>query len=154
MICLVLINSILNPLEISFNDKEKEINMIFRNLDNVVLGIYLIDLIFSCRTTYFDENGDEILNSKRISVKYLKSVNFAMDFSSSLPITQIIQSLFDDNNNKFVKFINLLKIVRLLRISRLMNYISEESLKIIYKMMKLILIIVVLVNKIKNKTKL
>ena len=44
-----------------------------------------MDIIINIRTTYFDEKSDEIINTKKIATKYLRSFSFLIDVVSTLP---------------------------------------------------------------------
>ena len=67
------------------------------------------------RTTFLDENKDEIVNGRLIIIKYTSSVNFYIDVLGSIPFTD-----FFGEDNSEIRLIKLLKILRLLRISRLL----------------------------------
>lgn len=101
--------ALITPFEIGFNIK------VFNDFEYVLTALFIADVIVNLRTTYIDENKDEIVSNKLIIIKYCKSVNFYIDVLGSIPFSDF----FSDSNSE-IRLIKLLKILRLLRITRLL----------------------------------
>ena len=78
------------------------------------------------RTTFFDEENDEITDDKIIFFHYLKSTSFIIDFVSAIPIGEIYQA----NNKKLTRIFSVIKIVRLARLGRILKLLKNEELKL------------------------
>jgi hypothetical protein len=62
----------------------------FLTANSIIDGIFFIDLIFNFRTTYFSvRTGEEIINSKKIAINYLRN-SFCIDLLSTIPFDVII----------------------------------------------------------------
>ena len=140
---LIFLNSLLNPLEIAF---EQQANPLYRAFNYSVIIFYLIDIVLSCRTTFFDENNDEILEGTILLRHYLQSRGFWIDLLSAVPWSEIIAyGLQQSAKITYIKFINLLKFLRLLRLSRIFFFFKDDSYKIIFQIARISLIFVITV---------
>lgn len=140
---LIFLNSLLNPVEIAFEQQGNEINQAF----NLVLIIfYIADILLSMRTTYFDENNDEILDGVLLFKNYLKSKAFFIDLISAIPLSEITEYILQGTSQiTYIKFINLLKFIRLLRLTRIFNYFQNDSYKILFQIARLTIIFIITV---------
>ncbi len=59
--------------------------------------IFLIDILLNLRTTYFDENYNEIIGGQLLFLNYIKSLNFYIDFVCIIP-TSLISEEINDNS--------------------------------------------------------
>jgi hypothetical protein len=70
----------------------------FFALNSGIDVLFVFDIIIAFRTTYFDLiSGEEIFNSKKTAIEYLKS-RFLMDFVSTVPLDTISEHLFKVKN--------------------------------------------------------
>jgi len=137
-------NSLLNPLEIAFQQQD---NNVYLGFNFSVILFYIVDIIFSMRTTYYDENNDEILEGMLLFKNYIKSKAFLIDMISGVPWSEIIEySLQNTSKITYIKFINLLKFIRLLRLSRIFFYFKDDSYKTLFQIAKIILMCIITVN--------
>lgn len=128
MTILVTLTSIYVPLQLAFDDIMDSFDP-----EYFVLAFFWVDIVLTLRTTYFDEDTDEIIDPVIIANKYLKSWNFLIDVCSALPISEIITRTGAGKN---IKWVVLTKSLRLLRINRLIKYLNDNSLKILYKILR------------------
>lgn len=129
MALLITSTSIYVPIELAFDDVSDFVS----DTEYIVLTIFWIDIVLNFRTTYFDEETDEIISGMMIAKKYVKSWNFLIDIGSSLPISEIVTRTGAGKN---IKWVMLTKSLRLLRINRLIKYLNDNSLKILYKILR------------------
>lgn len=129
MAILITLTSIYVPLELAFD----EVSEVFNNTEYIVLSFFWVDILLNLRTSFYDEETDEIVSGVLIMQKYLKSWNFLIDISSSLPISEIVTKTGAGKN---IKWVMLTKSLRLLRVNRLIKYLSDNSLKILYKILR------------------
>ena len=80
--------------------------------------LYVADLFINLRTTYIDNFGEEIRDNKKITMKYVKSLGFWIDFFSLWAVPGI--------DNKLIQPLGILKLNRLLR---LLGLISESNME-------------------------
>lgn len=92
---LVLYTSFLSPLDIAFEFEKSTLYDVYIGFDYLILTLFAFDILINFRSTYFDENLDEILAPKLIAKNYLKSYNFYVDVISTVPISEISQ-IFSD----------------------------------------------------------
>lgn len=59
--------------------------------------MFVLDVFFNFRTSYIDENGEEIVNTNMIAKHYL-SHDFAFDLLASLPIDQMYLLVESESN--------------------------------------------------------
>lgn len=128
MTIIVTSTSIYVPLDLAFEGFTDSFDP-----EYLVLSFFWIDIILNFRTTYFNENTDEIISSVMIAKKYIKSWNFLIDVCSALPISEIISTTRIAKN---LKWVVLTKSLRLLRINRLIKYLKDNSMKILYKILR------------------
>lgn len=141
---LIFVNSLLNPLEIAFQQQN---NSFFRVVNLVVIVFYLIDIFLSMRTTYFDRDNDEILAGTLLFKQYIQSRGFFVDLISAIPLNEIIELSVEGSEIEvnYIKFINLLKFIRLLRLSRIFFYFQDDSYKIIFQIARISIVFVIMV---------
>lgn len=108
--------------------------------------IYFLDIFINFRTTYYDQNNDEIVDGSLIFKHYFKSIRFLIDVFSALPISEIVSLMIDNLN--YIKFINLLKFFRLIRLTRIYSYFHNESYTTIFQICRLVMLFIILVKKI------
>lgn len=94
-------------------------------------GFFLLDLIISARTAYFDVNGDMVTNNRSVLIHYFKSW-FWLDFLSVLPLTHIVSALLENysisSTIQFIRGIRLFKLIRLLKLMQSRNQIQMMTM--------------------------
>jgi hypothetical protein len=55
----------------------------------VILVFFILDIVVNLRTTYYDEENEEIVDSKLIITNYISSPSFAIDLLSAFPISEL-----------------------------------------------------------------
>lgn len=93
----------------------------------MILIIFILDIGITMRTTYFDEENDEIIDGKLILNHYIKSTNFYIDVISALPISEI----YGGKDKNIVRLLSVIKILRLARLGRLIKLLKNEDVKLI-----------------------
>jgi hypothetical protein len=87
---MILINvmyvALVTPFEIGFNVK------VFKNFEYVLTALFIADVLVNLRTTYFDNNKDEIVDYKLIALKYCRSYHFYIDVLGSIPFTDFFSN--------------------------------------------------------------
>lgn len=90
-----------------------------------ILIFFLLDILISFRTTYFDDEQAEIVHWRLIMMNYVKSANFYVDMVSFFPF-----DLIESVNNKSVQVMfKVLKMIRLLRLGKLLKHLQSDKLK-------------------------
>lgn len=83
-------------------------------------------------TSYYNQEGEEIIDKAKIRVHYFFGT-FLVDLLSSLPIDLMF------TGNSAVKVINMLKIIRIKRLTRIIDKMNaDEEMKSYYRMGQLI----------------
>ncbi len=100
----MLFSTFLSPLDIAFEFKGT--GAIFYSIaDWITFGFFVLDILVNLRTTYYNDNNEEIIDQKMIAYNYVKSIQFLFDVLSTLPISEI-SGAFSDNKSsaKVVKW--------------------------------------------------
>ena len=141
---LIFLNSLLNPLEIAF---QQQSNSLYQAFNLSVLVFYVTDIILSMRTTFYDENNDEILEGIELCKNYIKSKVFFIDLVSAIPLSEIIEyALQGTSEVTYIKFVNLFKFIRLLRLNRIFHYFKNDSYKIMFQIARITIVFIITVN--------
>jgi hypothetical protein len=48
--------------------------------------IFWVDIFLNSRTTFFNDNNEEVVSGKKIAGKYFTSTHFYIDFLSAMPL--------------------------------------------------------------------
>lgn len=140
---LATVNCFQVPYTLAFTDGTKQ--NIFQDLFNGLIDIFfMVDVIINFRSSYINEStGEEITDSKKIAIAYLKG-KFWIDLVASIPFDFLSYGLDGLNDNSTIlDFIGMLKLIRVLRLSRLITYLNlKNELKMSLKLIKLIFFLV------------
>ena len=131
VICLVLYTAVFIPYSFSFQHEKLTMQ---EALDYLIDFIFIIDIVFSFFTAYFDKRGDEIQDLLMIRKKYF-SEWFVIDFVAAFPFEAIA---IMSNLNLNVSILNLFKIPRLLRLGRLMKKLDQLAGANAFRIVKLL----------------
>lgn len=71
-------NSIITPLDLAFNPPFTQ-SLIFQIIDNLWDFMFFIDMVIMFFTSYVNKHGTEVLKSRKIAGKYIKSSRFLFD---------------------------------------------------------------------------
>lgn len=105
-----------------------------KTVDSLIDLVFVIDIILNFRTSYVDPvNGEEILDPRQISKKYLTEPRFYIDVLSTVPLADLF------GGGALLQFLGILKIIRLVRISGvIMNLNTSQETKALCKVVYLI----------------
>lgn len=78
-----------------------------------------MDILLQMNTTYYDSDGQEIFNKRKIRLNYLFGM-FFIDLVSSLPIEIILPG-------SYLRMFNILKIIRVFRLTTIINKMNAEE---------------------------
>ena len=100
---------------------------------------FAIDIVLTFRTTYYDSEGEEIFDWRKIAKKYLLG-RFTIDFISPIPLDTVSQM-------DALQTFQLLKLFRLSRISKIIkNLPLKEDVKIWIKVANVIFMIFIYIH--------
>ena len=120
IIVVALYSVMVIPIRIAINTNLGD--FVYEVVDMITWIIYLIDIFVNCRTTFLDNFGIEVHETKKILKHYLFSFRFAMDFLSLLNFPALI---WPDPP----LFFNLLGLLKTLRFLRAQDLIRQSRLK-------------------------
>jgi len=127
IILLVIYNTFSVPFDAAFGNPNNPV--VSLHWINIIIDFcFCTDVLITFRTTYFDAEGEEVTDGRKIARHYVKSGRFFVDFIASMPIDTILASFL--GNQSYLDFISLIKLVRVSRINRL---ISLTKLKTEFK---------------------
>lgn len=130
IIFLSIWNSLYIPYDIAFQPSFSY-NIFLITLNAFIDLNFLIDIFFTFRTTYYDYEGEEVFNWKKIAKKYLLG-RLCIDVISTIPLDTLI-------NLTILQTFQLLKLFRLSRISKIIkNLPLKEDLKVLIKVTNVI----------------
>lgn len=135
-------NVFLIPLNLAF-DMESTFTSI---MDSIVDMCFILDIFVTFRTTYLDDNFDEVMNSKLIAIKYLKG-RFIIDLMSAIPFDTISLMMLEERQAEQLQILNILKWVRVLRLNKIILYLNvRRQAKDSMRMAKVVFYLLVYVH--------
>ena len=132
MFTFVLYNSVFIPIDISF-DINKHISQCV--IDVCIDVLFITDMLLNLRTTYYDNDGNLVLEKRTIIKHYVCSYWFLIDIFAVFPFDIIVNQGWDcgraaddgDDASSYAIFIKLLKALRLLRLMRFRKELDRLS---------------------------
>jgi hypothetical protein len=122
ILLIAIFNSITIPLTLSFDEIQLFLSS---NLFYVIFNgyissfIFFMDIFLQMNTTYYDSDGQEIFNKRKIRLNYLFGM-FSIDIVSSIPIEIILPG-------SYLRMFNILKIIRVFRLTTIINKMNAEE---------------------------
>lgn len=103
-------------------------------VDLVVDVFFAIDIVLTFFVAYLDTSTYFLVDDhKKIAIRYVKKLHFAMDLASTVPIQQIYQLLAGKSHgNELFGFLNLLRLWRLRRVSELFTRYIHQSENLLF----------------------
>ncbi len=144
IILFVIYNTFSVPFEAAFFNKDESLlNVAWFNI--IIDFFFCFDVAISFRTSYFDQEGEEVLNGKKIAMQYIKSGRFFIDFIASVPLDTIVGLFLTDSG--YIDLISLIKLVRVARINRLISMTKlKTEFKISLRIFQLLFFLILIVH--------
>lgn len=117
IIIVALYSSLVIPIKIGIN-----INLLdpsYNIIDLITWFIYFTDVFVNVRTTYIDNDGLEVTESRKIAKKYIASMRFYIDILSLLNVPNTFLEDVGSSTKLALNMFGLLKISRYLRMQNL-----------------------------------
>jgi len=126
------------PYDIAFQPSFSE-NALMIIFNALIDFNFLIDICLTFRTTYYDEEGEEVFDAKKIAKKYLLGRLF-VDLISTVPLDSV-------GSLSILQTFQLLKLFRLSRISKIIkNLPMKEDIKAGIKVLNLIFMLFIYIH--------
>jgi len=142
---LILIFAIWNcftvPLVLFFDEIDEMLaqETYYDVINWISIFLFITDIILQMNTTYYDSDGEEIEDKKKIVRHYIMGM-FVIDFISALPI----EKLFPGSS---LRIFNILKIVRLTKLGDIINKANfDEETKSMLRISKLIFTLILVMH--------
>lgn len=113
-------------MALAFDEMDEDFakSLVYNVIDLIGNVFFFMDIILQMNTTYYDRDGEEIFNKKKIRVHYIFGM-FLVDLSSSLPIEVVCPPL-----PQYTRLLNILKIIRVRRLTTVINKMNvDEEIK-------------------------
>ena len=113
--------------------------------------MFAIDIFIVFRTTYVDVySGEEVLDGKRIAIRYLFGSfllgRFWLDLLATIPFDTIGERV-SPGNTSFLQIFGILKLFRVTRLGRIIAYLNvKEDTKVILKLAKLVFFLIMYIH--------
>jgi hypothetical protein len=131
-VVLIIYTAVTVPYKIGF---DVEFTGLLYVLDTVVDVAYVLDMVLSFRTGYFDKRGKPVFDPAKIAKHYLRR-SFALDLVASLPFDRVFEGLQLGVVAGLSRSVKLLRLLRLTRVLKLLGLIRFERL-ILHKQLQL-----------------
>lgn len=141
ILIIAIFNSVTIPLTLSFDEiSESLANSNSYNAINLASAVFFIlDILFQMNTTFYDSDGEEIFDKRRIRKNYISGM-FFIDLISSVPI-----EIFFPGN--ILRMFNILKIIRVFRLTGIINKMNlDEEKKSLLRIFHLIFQLVLMLH--------
>ena len=121
ILLLAVFNSITIPLTLSFDGFSEALsNSMAYNIVNLTSAVFFIlDIFLQLNTTFYDSDGEEIFDKRRIRAKYICGL-FTIDLLSSIPLELILPG-------HPLRVLNILKILRIFRLTAIINKMNVDE---------------------------
>ena len=132
------------PFSMLFKDEQPPCTLDAMFIINTLVDLlFLVDIVMSMNTAYFDENGILIEDRQKIVSNYLRSW-FFIDFSTSLPIDglmcMISPGAVNQENLRIIKIFRILKMARMLKFLKVLkkweNASGSKTLRLVIRLLK------------------
>jgi len=144
MMCLILYGIFWYPLAVAIIFKDPwPLGVLI--VEIVSIGIFILDIIINMRTTYSNDNNEEIIDSKMMRRKYLKSKMFLIDLITVLPIPEIILIVLIGSHEQWFVY-SLVILVRMLRVFKALMYLKNRNLKGFPKLLRIFITFFLIVH--------
>jgi len=132
VIILAVFNCLSIPLTIAFEPEVTQQSW-YLIIDFGVDFFFCLDIAVNLSTTYYNVDGDEIFDRKKIAFKYVLGGRFWVDVLSTIPFDDMIPSV------KFLKLLGTLKLIRITRLTKIINRLNvKDDIKALIKVGQLI----------------
>ena len=130
MFAFVVYNSVYIPIDIAVFSIDKQMGQCV--FDVLVDVLFIVDMLLNLRTTYYDEEGQLVLEASTIYKKYLCSYWFVIDFLAVFPFDIIATGGWDcgvsgQADDAYTSVTKMLKALRLLRLVRFRKELERLS---------------------------
>jgi len=133
VLLLVLYTSITVPFCVVFYDLTSiDVSYGGFAVDTLVDICYLVDIFVSLRTTYYDNDGQLVLDKKVVRARYLKAW-FWLDVFASFPYMHVAELIFINSSEEAPASLRLPSLAKLLRMVRLGKKIDRLSTSKIFR---------------------
>ena len=110
----------------------------------VTVVIFLLDIFINMRTTYSNENNEEIIDGKMMRQKYFGSKLFFVDLITTIPIPEILLLVLVGNRREWEVY-DLVLLIRMLRIFKIPHYLGNRTYSTFEKLLHILIPFAVLV---------
>jgi len=124
IIVIALYSVLVIPIRIGVNVELWD--PVYNWVDLVTWLIYVTDVLVNVRTTYIDNFGHEVVDSKKIATKYVKSMRFYIDILSLINFPSI---MLGGASMQTQIALNALGLLKLSRYFRAQNLIVQSRLR-------------------------
>ena len=133
MFTFVVYNSIYIPIDIALFNIGKALGQCV--CDVLIDTLFIVDMLLNLRTTYYDGEGQLVLERDTIFKRYLCSYWFVIDFLAVFPFDMIANrgwdcgsdSQSDDADASMIKLLKALRLLRLLRFRKELDRLSGAN---------------------------
>lgn len=113
IIFIALYSVVVIPIRIGIN--VTLMDPIYNWVDFVTYLIYVTDVFVNMRITYLDVQGHEVVDGRKIAMKYIASMRFIIDILSLFNLPNIVISGVDKTVSLLLNALGLLKLSRYFR---------------------------------------
>lgn len=124
LVCVAYVAFVMPYRDLAFMLEETKRDMV---TDYIADGTFLIDMILSFFSVYFDaEKVEPVTDRKRIALHYMKGW-FAIDLISIIPFQLLGSAGKLGKSVRVLRFLKIWKLVRLIRIARLQKSFEKQN---------------------------
>ena len=134
IILVIIYEMIWYPVSVSFLFNKKVSHQIIA-FEIAKFFLLILDLIINMRTTYSNENNEEIVDPKMLRQSYMKSKYFTLDIITIIPFSEILLISLSSHNKKYAVY-SLFKLIGLLRTLKLSYYSNNIRIPMIFKVLR------------------
>jgi len=144
MMCIISIQVFWYPIACTFIfGKRWPLSLLLFEI--ISLLVFSLDIIINMRTTYSNENNEEIIDTQMIRDNYIKSPHFVLDFITTLPLPELILMTLIGSPRQWEVY-SLIIMVRMLRFLKAMVYLENMTLGFTLKLLRIFVTLFIVVS--------
>ncbi|CAJ1381076.1 unnamed protein product [Effrenium voratum] len=121
--CLLVYIALLLPFRLAFFEDNSAAGATYSLIEVIIDICFIVDILLTFRTTYCDDDGEEINDWKKVAFHYLRSW-FLVDFVTAIPLDYMLASA---DGVKLLKGSKVFKVLKLLRAIKFLKILQATE---------------------------
>ena len=145
ILLLIFYQMVWHPMAVSFMFNE-ELPLAIVIFEIVILCVFIYDIFLNLKTTYSNENNEEIIDPGMLRRHYMRSYLFYLDVVTCIPIGEILLlCLIGSEKSKYTLY-SFFKLISFLRIFKVNDYSKRIRVRTVFKIISIFVVYFLIVR--------